>query len=80
LHDNFWDADAHVATHRYYIIDAGTGQVSRYAQSMQAYADDEYRELLSSQGFEQVQLLPGLLGQDSPKDFIAVVGRKIQAL
>jgi SAM-dependent methyltransferase len=77
LRENFWEADAHVATNRYYIVDADTGQVTRYAQSMQAYADDEYRGLLSSQGFGQIQLLPGLLGQDSPKDFIAVLGRKL---
>jgi SAM-dependent methyltransferase len=76
LQENFWDADAHAATNRYYIIDAATGQVTRYAQSMQAYSDEEYRSHLASHGFGQVHLLPGLLGKDSPKNLIAVVARK----
>ncbi len=66
----------HASTIRYYIIDADSGQVTFHAQSMQAYTDDEYRSLLASHGFKQVQLLPGLLGQDSPKDLLAVVARK----
>ena len=76
LQENFWDVDARAATIRYYIVDPGTGQVTRYAQSMQVYTDNEYCSLLASHGFEQVQLLPGLLGLESPKDLIAVVARK----
>ncbi|HSB66724.1 MAG TPA: class I SAM-dependent methyltransferase, partial [Anaerolineales bacterium] len=60
LRENFWDENLHTATMRYYIIEARSGEVTRYAQSMQAYRDDEYRSLLSSQGFHDVQILPGL--------------------
>jgi SAM-dependent methyltransferase len=76
LQENFWDSEVHVATIRYYVIDAHSGQVNRYAQSMQAYEDDEYRALLSIHGFEGVELLSGLLGEDSPQGLMAIVARK----
>jgi SAM-dependent methyltransferase len=76
LHEYFWDETLHASTIRYMVIDSATGQVTRYAQSMQAYTDEEYRSLLASHGFRQVQLLPGLLGKNSPKDLIAVTARK----
>jgi SAM-dependent methyltransferase len=76
LKENFWDASSHTVTIRYYIIDVLSGWVTRFAQSMQAYQDDEYRLLLSSHGFEEIQILPGLLGEDSIRDLIAIVARK----
>jgi SAM-dependent methyltransferase len=76
LRENFWDARLNVATLRYYIIDAISGGVARYAQSLQAYRDDEYCELLSAQGFEQVGILPGLTGEKSLEGLCALVGRK----
>jgi SAM-dependent methyltransferase len=76
LKENFWDASSHAATIRYYIIDVLSGWVTRFAQSMQAYQDEEYRLLLSSHGFEEIQILPGLLGEDSIGDLIAIVARK----
>ena len=76
LQENFWDAESHASTIRYYVLDANSGQITRYAQTMQAYQDDEYRSLLSAHGFEEIQLLPGLLGEDSPKDLIAIKARK----
>lgn len=76
MQENFWDAGVHVSSMRYYVIDAVSGQVTRFAQSMQAYQDDEYRTLLTSHGFEDLQILPGLLGEGSPQDLIAIVARK----
>jgi SAM-dependent methyltransferase len=76
MQENFWDPASRTATIRYYIVDALTGRVTHHAQSMQAYQDDEYRLLLSSRGFDKIQILPGLLGQDSPKDLIAIVACK----
>jgi len=77
LKENYWDVPRQVSTIRYYVIDALSGQVSRYAQSMQAYQDDEYRSLIFAHGFEGVQILPGLLGKDSPQGLIAIVARKM---
>jgi SAM-dependent methyltransferase len=76
LQENFWDADAHASTMRYYVVDAPSGQVTRYAQSMQAYQDEEYRNLLCEHGYDHIQILPGLLGQKSPQELIAVVARR----
>ena len=77
LQENFWDGELKVATIRYYVLDAHSGQVSQYAQSMQAYQDDEYRSLLIAHGFDGVQILPGLLGKDSPQGLIAIIARKM---
>lgn len=58
LQESFWDADAAVATERFFIIDAATGAVTRHAASMQAYTDGQYRDLLTECGFVDVTHLP----------------------
>ena len=67
LQEYFWNEQLHTTTIRYFVIDAGTSQVTRYAQSFQAYQDDEYRSLLMDHGFGEIQLLPGLSGEDLQK-------------
>ena len=76
LHENFWDADTHTYSKRYYVVDAPTGRVTLYAQSMQAYQDDEYRTLLARHGFGEIQLLPGLLGGEPTEGLMAIVAHK----
>ena len=46
LRESFWHPDHAATTERYFVVDAQTGVV-RYASSMQAYTDAEYRALLS---------------------------------
>ena len=60
------------------VIDAASGQVTRYAQSMQAYTNPEYQSLLAESGFEGVEFYPSLTGDDSEAggDLFALVGRK----
>jgi ubiquinone/menaquinone biosynthesis C-methylase UbiE len=77
LRENFWDATTCTYTCRYFVIDARSSQVTRYAQSMQAYRDEEYLNLLSSHGFGEIQIWPGLLGDESPPGLIAITARKI---
>jgi len=60
LTENHWDAVAEAVTRRYYVIDAATASVTRYAQSLQAYREDAYRELLARHGFAKIEVLPGL--------------------
>lgn len=55
LFDNYWHSKEAIATQRYYIIDAETASVTRWASSMQAYTDDEYSALLHDVGFRDVQ-------------------------
>jgi len=51
LKESFWDENACAAMQRYYIIDAAIGEASRYGQTINAYDDDGYRQLLVYAGF-----------------------------
>jgi SAM-dependent methyltransferase len=74
LQENHWHTQHNVATIRYFIVDAATGQVTRHAQSFQAYTDEEYRSLLESCGFTAVEFFPSLgeVHTDSPSELIAI--------
>jgi hypothetical protein len=76
LQENFWDEITKTATSRYFVLDAQSGKITRFAQSMQAYQDEEYRSLLISHGFKDVQILPGLLGEGLPQDLIVIIANK----
>ena len=65
LEEHFWHADCHAATTRYFIVDAVTGAVDRYASTSQAYTDDEYKRLLANAGFHQIQRFPSLAGSET---------------
>jgi SAM-dependent methyltransferase len=62
LTEHFWRPEAGTATTRFYVIDAASGEVSRYAQSFQAYTDEEYAALGRECGFSKVSFLPSLTG------------------
>jgi SAM-dependent methyltransferase len=66
LQENFWDEDQTVATQRYFIVDAQTGRVTRYASSMQAYTRDQYQDMLQECGFPKVAFYPSLMGESDP--------------
>ncbi len=78
LQENFWDADAQASTERFLIIDAATGLVTRYAQSNQAYTDEQFHDLLADAGFGSVRLHPSLTGQvdDSQSFALALTATK----
>lgn len=78
LQEGFWDAGSGTATIRYFVVDAAGGQVTRYAQSLQAYTDQEYRTLLGESGFEAVEFYPSLTGQETETGggLFALVGQK----
>jgi SAM-dependent methyltransferase len=59
LEEAFWDGDRRTATERYYVIDAETANVTRYAQSIQAYTDADYEALLAEAGFTLSGTFPG---------------------
>jgi hypothetical protein len=70
LEEAFWDSDSRIATERYYVIDAETANVTRYAQSIQSYTDAEYEALLSEAGFTLSGTFPGLGGELNPDFFV----------
>ena len=68
LQENFWDETSSTATLRYFIIDAASGAITRYASTMQAYTHDAYLALLQGCGFNSLQFHPSLEGK--PSDLI----------
>lgn len=78
LTENSWDAEQRAATIRHYMIDAAAGNVIRYAQSMQAYTNKDYRKLLTDAGFTNIQFYPSLSGIPDPEQeaLIAITAQK----
>jgi len=60
LHENFYDGRTQTVTTRYWVVDAETAEVTRYAQTAQGYTDGDLQELLNHQGFEEVTFYPAL--------------------
>jgi SAM-dependent methyltransferase len=60
LQENFWNAEQKVAIQRYFILDAGSGEVTCHSSSMQAYTKEDYRSLLAESGFGSVEFYPSL--------------------
>jgi SAM-dependent methyltransferase len=78
LMDNHWDEASAAATQRYFIIDAESGAVQRFAASYQAYTNSEYAALLENSGFTEVRFYPAL-GQthgEPDSSLIAISARK----
>jgi SAM-dependent methyltransferase len=59
LVERHWDEASAVATIRYDVVDAESGAVGHFAQSMQAWAESGYRRLLEECGFGDPEFLPG---------------------
>jgi hypothetical protein len=57
---------------------ASTGSVTRFAQTMQAYSEDEYHALLTGCGFRDVRFLPTLVGDEGgiEEGYFVLVARK----
>ncbi len=73
-----WDESCQAATWRYFIIDAHTNAVTRYASSLQAYTDEAYRQVIANQGFDNIAFYPSLGGDAIPgqEAFFAITARK----
>ena len=78
LEEGFWDAQSCTATKRWFIIDASTGGLARYATTYQAYTDQQYRSLLKRCGFEAIDFYPSLgeIKEESQNGLIAIVAKK----
>ncbi len=74
LQENFWDARSETVTRRYFIVDAATGEVTRFAQSFKAYTDEQYRAALEKAGFRDVRFRPSLIGtEDASQSSLQVI-------
>jgi SAM-dependent methyltransferase len=78
LMESFWDEAQTIATERYFILDAATGEVTRYASSTQGYDEDQIEALLQEVGFGEVSFHPSLTGVTPPEaeDFYVVLARR----
>ena len=79
LHETLWDSDNRVYTERTYVVDAATGDVTRYASSAQAYTDEDYRSLLDESGFAEITFFPSLTGEQPSDQYwmqYVIVARK----
>jgi SAM-dependent methyltransferase len=78
LTEQYWHEESAVLTRRYYVVDAASCAVTRYAQSMQAYTLVQYEQLLANAGFRQIRFMPGLAHDQIPvdADFQVLVAQK----
>lgn len=78
LTESFWNEEERASTLRFLIVDAETSEVTRYAMSNEAYSDDEYVAMVREAGFEEVRLLPSLIGveDESQSANLVVTARK----
>jgi hypothetical protein len=78
LQENFWEETSCTATNRYFIVDAQSRTVTRYAATMQAYTDDQYRSLLEECGFHDVEFHPSLEGKETDygRELLAITARR----
>jgi ubiquinone/menaquinone biosynthesis C-methylase UbiE len=65
LMESFWDDDQQVTIERYYVVDAASGGVRRYASATQAYHEKELMAMLTKTGFKRVDIFPTLTGKIS---------------
>jgi SAM-dependent methyltransferase len=80
LEETFWEDQRKTLTSRYYVIDAATAAVERFASSSQAYTNEEYIRLVTGCGFTGINILPALAGTDgdTPGEFLAIIAQKPQ--
>ena len=79
LKESSWDAASRAATVRHYVVDAATGEVTRYAASYQAYTEAEYRAVLGECGFEPAAFYASLAELESEYGLIAITAQKREA-
>lgn len=67
-----------MATTRHYVVDAASDEVTRYAQSFQAYTQEGYNRLLQTCGFADVVFVPALTGEAPAEeaDLLVIVARR----
>ncbi len=78
LEEHFWDEASCTMTTRYFVIDAASGEVRRYAHTFQAYTDNEYGWLLLDCGFKKPRLYStlGNIEEDDQFGLMAVTAVK----
>jgi len=78
LMESFWDEAQTIATERFFIIDAETAQVTRYAASTIAYDEAQMTRMVREAGFSGVEFQPSLTGKAATRadEFYVVIAQK----
>ncbi len=78
LTENYWNEQSHTATTRYFVVDAETTEVTRYASSMQAYTEADYQAVLKEDGYIGVEMYESLRGNSGEGEggLIAITANK----
>ena len=77
LMEPFWDDDQAVAIERFYIMDAASGEVTRYSASTQAYEDDRLTAMLNEAGFHDPEIFSSLTGKpDDQNEMFVLLAQK----
>lgn len=78
LEEHFWDTHLRASTNRFFVVDAASGSVTRYAQTFQSYTNTQYQTALSNGNFGEITFYPSLLGIDDRNEsgLIALTARK----
>jgi len=63
LDEASWDEDTATSTHRFFIVDAESGEVTRYALSNEAWTREQLLSLLIEAGYQDVRFFPSLTGE-----------------
>lgn len=63
LMECFWEERQAVAIERYFIVDAASGEVTRYSSSTQAYENEQLSHMLVQAGFQGPEFYPSLTGK-----------------
>ena len=79
LEESFWDDVSRTATKRYFIVDAINGNVTPYAQTLQAYTHAEYKSIIEKSDFHGVTFFPSLTGTEdkSQAGLIALISQRL---
>ena len=78
LREQAWDDEAMTASSRFFVIDAATSEVTRYAETIHAFRDDQLLKMLSDCGLAGAEIdwtFPAA-ESDTKNEMMAVVARK----
>jgi SAM-dependent methyltransferase len=78
LMETFWDEDQNIATERFFIVDAETGQVTRHAASTQGYEEEQIQALLRETGYAEITFFSSLTGkpENTANDFLVITAQR----
>ena len=76
LEESFWVADQSVRIHRWFVVDLATAEVHEHMESLQAYSERGYLELLQEAGFGDIHFRPGWPVADGQQDILFALQAK----